>query len=74
MMQDSDGTWPGGMLSVPKGVGVIGVGTILAYRRLLELGWDPESPALSATKRLLFRLLAEDEDPSFPGRVDAGDR
>lgn len=65
MMQDSDGTWPGGMLSVPKGVGLIGVGTILAYRRLLELGWDAESPGLSATKRLLFRLLAEDEDPSF---------
>ena len=65
MMEDSDGTWPGGMLSVPKGVGLVGVGTILAYRRLLELGWDPESPGLAATKRLLFRLLAEDDDPSF---------
>ncbi len=65
MMQDSDGTWPAGMLSVPKGPELIGVGTIPAYRRLLELGWDPESPALSATKRLLFRLLAEDDDPTF---------
>lgn len=65
MMQDSDGTWPAGMLTVPKGPELMGVGTIPAYRRLLELGWDPESPALSATKRLLFRLLAEDDDPTF---------
>ena len=65
MMQDLDGTWPGGMLSVPKAGELIGVGTIVAYRRLLELGWDPESPALTATKRLLFRLLAEDDDATF---------
>jgi len=65
MMQDRDGTWPGGMLTVPDGQSLIGVGTIPAYRRLLELGWDPEGPALSATKRLLFRLLAQDDDPSF---------
>jgi hypothetical protein len=65
LMQDSDGTWPAGMLTVPSGPGLVGIGTIPAYRRLLELGWDPESPGLAATKRLLFRLLAEDEDPSF---------
>jgi hypothetical protein len=64
-MQEADGQWPGGMLTVPSGTSLQGVGTIPAYRRLLELGWDPESPALSATKRLLFRLLAEDDDPSF---------
>lgn len=63
--QESDGTWPGGVLSVPKGAGVAGVGTIPAYRRLLELGWDPEAPGMSATKRLLFRLLAEDDDPTY---------
>ncbi len=68
-MQDSDGTWPGGMLTVPKGVGLVGVGTIPAYRRLLELGWDAESPGLATTKRLLFRLLAEDDDPSFLGEM-----
>jgi hypothetical protein len=65
MLQDADGTWPGGMLGVPSGPGLSGLGTIVAYRRLIELGWDPESPALSCTKRLLFRLLAEDEDPSL---------
>lgn len=65
LMQDADGQWPGGMLTVPDGLALEGIGTIPAYRRLLELGWDPESPALSSTKRLLFRLLAEDDDPSF---------
>lgn len=63
--QEADGSWPAGTLVVPDGLGVVGVGTIPAYRRLLELGWDPESPGMSATKRLLFRLLAEDDDPSF---------
>ena len=65
MMQNSDGSWPNGLLSVPKGDDVVGVGTIVAYRRLIELGWDPECPALATTKRLLFRLLAEDNDPDF---------
>lgn len=62
---DREGHWPGGMLAVPTGSGLAGVGTIPAYRRLLELGWDPDLPALATTRRLLFRLLAEDEDPSF---------
>ena len=65
LQQESDGTWAGGMLGVPTGGSTEGVGTIVAYRRLIELGWDPEAPALSCTKRLLFRLLAEDEDPSY---------
>lgn len=65
MMQDSDGTWPGGMLTVPTSGSLTGVGTIPAYRRLLELGWDADSPGMAATKRLLFRLLAEDDDPTF---------
>lgn len=71
MSQSSTGTWAGGMLAVPAGSDVAGVGTIPAYRRLLELGWDPDSPALSATRRLLFRLLAEDEDPSHLAEMAA---
>lgn len=63
-MQESDGSWPGGLLATPVSHPWQGVGTIPAYRRLLELGWDPECPAMHATKRLLFRLLAEDQDPS----------
>ncbi len=65
MMQEMDGTWSSGMLSVPTGNTLLGVGTIPSYRRLLELGWSPELPGLTATKRLLFRLLAEDNDESL---------
>jgi len=64
-MQDRDGTWAAGMLSVPSGSQLVGVGTIPAYRRLLELGWDIEAPGMLATRRLLFRLLAEDNDPTL---------
>ena len=71
MSQSSDGTWAAGMLTVPKGSSVAGVGTIPAYRRLLELGWDADSPTLAATRRLLFRLLAEDEDPSYLAEMRA---
>lgn len=63
-LQDGDGSWPAGLLTVPNGSDLAGVGTIPAYRKLLELGWDPDSPGLSRTKRLLFRLLAEDDDPT----------
>jgi hypothetical protein len=65
MMQDSDGRWPGGWLTIPETGSLSGIGTIPAYRKLVELGWDPESPGLACTKRLLFRLLAEDDDPSL---------
>ncbi len=70
-MQESDGSWPGGMLTVPKGDSLVGVGTIVAYRRLIELGFDPECPALATTKRTLFRLLAEDNDPSYLAELGA---
>jgi len=42
-----------------------GVGTINAVRRLLEYGWDKDSPPLLLARRILFRLLAEDDDPEF---------
>jgi hypothetical protein len=42
-----------------------GVGTINAARRLLEYGWDKDSPPLARVRRVLFRLLAEDDDPEF---------
>jgi hypothetical protein len=41
-----------------------GLGTIHAVRRLLEFGWDKDSPAVYQARRVLFRLLAEDEDPA----------
>jgi hypothetical protein len=32
---------------------------------MLEYGWDRESPPLVRVRRLLFRLLAEDDDPAY---------
>jgi hypothetical protein len=65
--QGVDGSWGDTMLGIPsgRGDGVQGVGTINAVRRLLESGWDRESPPLVRARRLLFRLLAEDDDPSL---------
>jgi hypothetical protein len=65
--QSPDGVWNRSMLGVPsaKHPGVTGVGTINAVRRLIESGWDRESPPLARARRTLFRLLAQDEDPSY---------
>ena len=65
--QTVDGTWGHGMLAVPApGLRVKpAVGAVPAYRRLLELGWTADAPPLSPTRRLFFRLLAEDDDPAY---------
>ena len=67
MLQCPDGTWEGGMLSVPssRAEHLEGVGTIPAVRRLIEYGWNKDTPPLVHARRILFRLLAEDDDPSF---------
>lgn len=66
-LQGSDGTWNHSMLTVPgqRSEHFEGVGTINAVRRLLEYGWDRETPPLLLARRVLFRLLAEDEDPEW---------
>jgi hypothetical protein len=65
--QQRDGTWSGSMLTIPSRTSsdFAGVGTIQAVRRLAEYGWSAESPPLLLARRLLFRLLAEDNDPAF---------
>lgn len=67
LQQSVDGTWNQSMLSLPspRSERFEGVGTINAVRRLLEYGWDKESPPLIHSRRVLFRLLAEDNDPEF---------
>jgi hypothetical protein len=72
-MQEEDGSWPGGLLTVPAGAGLEGVGTIPAFRRLVELGWDVEAPGMMATRRLLFRYLAEDTDPTLLAELRPAD-
>ena len=67
VQQVPDGTWRGGMLSIPsaRAEHFEGVGTIPAVRRLIEYGWNKDTPPLVHARRVLFRLLAEDDDPSF---------
>ena len=59
-----DGVWNGSMMSLPsqRAEHFEGVGTVPAYRRLTEYGWDKDAPPLLHTRRVLFRLLAEDTD------------
>jgi hypothetical protein len=67
LAQSPDGTWNGSMLEVPsaRAEHFERVGTINATRRLLEYGWDQDAPPLARARRVLFRLLAEDNDPAF---------
>ncbi len=64
--QTLDGTWNDSMLNVPRQASDVSTaGTIPAVRRILEYGWDRESPPLALARRTLFRLLAEDNDPRY---------
>ena len=67
VMQAADGVWNNAMLSLPpqRVEGFEGVGTVHAVRRLLEYGWDKDAPPVYQARRILFRLLAEDDDPSL---------
>lgn len=67
VQQGIDGTWEGGMLALPspRAHRFEGIGTIPAVRRLLEFGWNKDTPPLVHARRALFRLLAEDDDPAF---------
>ena len=65
--QSPDGIWNGSMLEVPSARAdqFDRVGTISAFRRLLEYGWEKDAPSLMRARRVLFRLLAEDNDPAY---------
>ncbi len=65
--QKDSGVWGGNLLGVApnKSTGIRDVGTLQQYRRLVELGWTPESRPLKLGTRLLFRLLSRDEDPEL---------
>jgi hypothetical protein len=66
LTQNVDGIWNESMLTVPRqGNDFTNIGTIPAVRRLLEYGWDRESPPIALARRALFRLLAEDNDPAY---------
>lgn len=65
--QSVDGVWNNAMLTVPsqRGGEFEHIGTMHAVRRLIEYGWDKDSPAVYQSRRILFRLLAEDNDPAL---------
>lgn len=67
LTQQPNGTWNDRLLAVPtaRADDFVGVGTIPAAQRLLEYGWSGESPPILHARRILFRLLAEDDDPSL---------
>jgi hypothetical protein len=65
--QTRDGMWNQSILGLPSkhSTDFSHIGTVPAVRRLMEYGWGPDSPPLVLARRLLFRLLAEDNDPAF---------
>ena len=67
VQQSVDGSWNGGMLGIPsaRAEHFEGIGTVPAVRRLIEYGWHRDTPPLLHARRVLFRLLAEDQDPAF---------
>jgi len=67
LAQAGDGVWNEAMLTAPpaRSDGFEGVGTVHAVRRMLEYGWDKDSPPVYQARRILFRLLAEDDDPQL---------
>lgn len=67
LVQQPNGSWNDRVLAVPSGRSgpFDGVGTIPAVERLLEYGWTQDSPPVLHARRTLFRLLAEDDDPSL---------
>jgi hypothetical protein len=76
MAQDGDGMWGSAILRIPDSdVPANQIGTIPAFRRLLEYGWERESPPLIRARRVLFRLLAEDNDADqlYEFRAECGD-
>ena len=65
--QAADGVWNNAMLTVPpqRGDEFEHVGTVHAVRRLVEYGWSKDSPPVYQARRVLFRLLADDNDPAL---------
>jgi hypothetical protein len=63
--QKDSGVWGGNLLGISpnKTLGIKDVGTIPQYRRLVELGVGTEHRAVRMANRVLFRLVARDEDP-----------
>ena len=62
--QRDTGLWGGNLLALEPH-GASDPGTVVQYRRLLELGWPPEERPFRVADRYFFRLLSRDEDPAL---------
>jgi len=64
LQADVNGVWNHSILTTPsaRAAHFEGVGTVPAFRRLTEYGWDKDAPPLVHSRRVLFRLLQEDAD------------
>jgi hypothetical protein len=79
--QKDTGSWGGNLLGIASNrtLGIRDVGTIPQFRRLVEMGIARESRPFKLATRLLFRLVARDEDPKLLfefarfGVADAGE-
>ena len=65
--QKDTGVWGNNLLGVTpnKTAGIKDVGTVPQYQRLVELALSKESRPLRLASRMLFRLVARDEDPKL---------
>jgi hypothetical protein len=63
--QRPDGCWGDSLLGVPAAEGGAGVGTVAAVLHFVECAWDMETPPLARARRVLFRVLPEDDDPAY---------
>lgn len=63
--QRDNGLWGSSLLALEPPRGATEPGTIVQYRRLLELGWPADQRTFRVTDRYFFRLLSRDEDPAL---------
>jgi len=65
--QRTDGTWGPTMLTAPApgALDFSRLGMMTGVSRLLEYCWDRDTPPIVRARRVLFRLLAEDDDPAY---------
>lgn len=65
--QRPTGLWAANILGLgpSKWPEIKDIGTVAQYRRLLEMGVDPDDRTLQLTNRVFYRLLSRDPDPKL---------
>lgn len=65
--QKDNGLWGGNLLAFAASAkdGIKDVGTLVHYRRLLQVGYPADGRPFKLTDRILYRLLSRDENPEL---------